>query len=393
MSKRLAIVATHPIQYYAPLFRRLATREDIAIHVFYGWEGSASEATMDPGFGRAIQWDIPLLEGYPFTILTNLSSDPGTHHYRGIISPEFNERLSAWRPDAILVYGWNYHSHLNTLRSFHRRVPVLFRGDSTLIDSRPLAATVARRVLLRWVYRHIDLALYVGVNNRAYYRWCGVRDDRLMWAPHSVDNDRFADPTGELQRAAAAWRAQLGIPPTSATVLFVGKLEPKKAPDVLLRAFIQRNRAEEHLLLVGSGPLESELRVMASDRQNIHFLGFANQSRMPIVYRLGDVFVLPSRGPGETWGLAVNEAMACGKPVIVTDRVGCAPDLVRQGRSGEVVPADDTGALQSAIGRLLDHPERRLQLAAGSARLIQEWSMDAQASHIVDAVRIVTGTR
>ena len=393
MAMRLAIVATHPIQYYAPLFRRLAARADMAVHVFYGWEGSASAPAMDRGFGHAIQWDIPLLEGYPFTVLANVSSDPGTHHYRGIVCPELNERLTAWKPDAILVYGWNFHSHLQTLRSFHGRLPILFRGDSTLIDHRRLMAALARRALLRWVYRHIDLALYVGVNNHAYYRWCGVDEDRLMWAPHSVDNDRFTDPAGELQEAANAWREQLGIPATSAAVLFAGKLEPKKAPDVLLRAFIQRNRSDEHLLIVGSGPLERSLRADAGDRTNIHFLGFQNQSRMPVVYRLGDLFVLPSRGPGETWGLAVNEAMASGRPVIVSDRVGCGPDLVRNRVSGEVVPANDADALQAAIGRILDGAETRHQLAAGSARLIEDWSMDSQAQHIGEAVRAVTGAR
>ena len=139
--------------------------------------------------------------------------------------------------------------------------------------------------------------------------------------------------------------------------MFIGKLEPKKAPDVLLDAFVRLPDGLAHLVYCGTGPLEDDLRRRAGPRSDVHFVGFQNQSRMPVAYRLGDVVVLPSRGPGETWGLAVNEAMASGRAVIVSDRVGCAPDLVDD-RTGRVVPADDADALASALVEVL-HPGRR----------------------------------
>ena len=171
---RLAIISTHPIQYYAPLFQALAAREGLEVHVFYGWQGPSAGA-FDPGFGADVTWDVPLLDGYPYTFLENTSADPGTHHFRGITTPELIPAVEAWNPDALLVFGWNYWSHLTALRYFKGRVPVYFRGDSTLLDEQGGLRTWARRLFLRWVYRHVDAALYVGQHNRAYFKAHGFR--------------------------------------------------------------------------------------------------------------------------------------------------------------------------------------------------------------------------
>ena len=386
MTLRLAVLVTHPIQYFAPLFRCLAESSRIDLHVFYGWEG-ATRGAMDHGFGQVIQWDIPLLDGYQHTILPNESADPGTHHFGGITNGEVLPRIRAWAPDAVMIFGWNYRSHLDVLRQLHGSIPIFFRGDSTLLDEHPGPRRLLRRMWLRWVYRHVDAALYVGTHNKDYYVAHGLRESQLSWAPHSVDNDRFADLDGTLTREAREWRRSLGIDDAATVVLFAGKLESKKAPDVLLEAFLQRQReTHEHLVFVGTGPLESALRERSIGKPNVHFLGFQNQSKMPLVYRLGEVFVLPSRGPGETWGLAINESMASGRPVIVTDRVGCAPDLVVRGGSGLVVPAESVPALASAITELSANVGRREQMAAAGRREIARWSLSEQARRIQDAV-------
>ena len=147
---RLAILSTHPIQYYAPLFRALHDGP-LDIHVFYGWEGMARSEATDHGFGVKVQWDIPLLDGYPHTFLENRSKVPGTHHFNGIDSSEVIEQIEKWRPDALLVFGWNYRSHLRALRHFHGRIPILFRGDSTLLDEVPGPKTWLRRIILKWI--------------------------------------------------------------------------------------------------------------------------------------------------------------------------------------------------------------------------------------------------
>jgi len=385
---RLAIVSTHPIQYYAPFFRQLSAREGLDIQVFYGWEGP-STGDYDPGFDEEVTWDIPLLDGYPHTFLENESSDPGTHHFRGLVTPDLVPSIEAWGADAVLVYGWNYWSHLAALRHFHGRVPVLFRGDSTLLDETPGPRRWARRLALRWVYRHVDRALYVGQNSRAYFEAHGLSEDQLTWVPHAVDNTRFAD-AADAEEKARRWRDEVGIPDEAPVILFAGKLGEKKAPDVLLDAFLQLENEEAHLAVVGSGPMEEALREEADGHPRVHFLGFQNQSRMPVVYRLGDVFVLPSRGPGETWGLAVNEAMACRRPVVVTEKVGCAPDLVDEA-NGRVVPPEEAGALVDALDDLLADRDRLRAMGRRSAERIQYWSIPAAADRTVDAVRSVVG--
>lgn len=393
---RLAIVTTHPVQYYAPVFRELAGAGAVVPHVFYGWTGAASGEALDRGFGTSFEWDIPLLEGYDHTFVPNVSGDPGTHHFGGINGPSLVSEIEAWAPDAVLVYGWNYRSHLRALRHFHGRLPVLFRGDSTLTDEgrglKSAARTLVRRGFLRWVYRHVDLALYVGQRNREYFRAHGLSEAQLAWAPHSVENARFEEgPNVRYEEEASAWRMDLGIGPADRAILFAGKLESKKAPEVLLDAYQRAfsaidERRQVHLLFVGTGPMDDLLRARAEADPRVHFLGFQNQSRMPVAYRLGDVFALPSRGPGETWGLAVNEAMACGRPVVVADPVGCAPDLVDIA-NGAVVPADNASALASALQRVLSDAGA---MGDVSARRIAAWSIPEQARRIEAAALAIT---
>lgn len=383
MSRALAIVATHPIQYNAPLFRAVASREDLEVRVFYNWVG-ATETAYDPGFESDIEWDIPLLKGYDSTFVPNTAADPGTHHFRGLVNPELVPRIETWGPDAILVYGWAYQSHLRVLWSFSGRVPVFFRGDSTLLDEDGGVRTILRRAVLRQVYRMVDVALYVGTNNKAYFRAQGFGEEDLHWAPHAVENTRFADSTGEYGDRAAAWRSELGIPEEDMAVLFAGKLGQKKAPDLLLDAYDRVAHQGLHLVFVGSGPMEGELRKRAAKDEHIHFLGFQNQSRMPIVYRLGDVFVLPSRS--ETWGLAVNEAMASGRPVLVSDRVGCAPDLVDDGTNGFVCEAGSALSLARRLRTLLKAEDRLNDMGRCSLERIQDWSIQEEADRIGDAI-------
>lgn len=379
MARRLAIVTSHPIQYYAPLFRTLADRDPLDIHVFHGWKG-ATESAYDPGFEDDVQWDISLLDGYDYTFVPNTSSDPGSHHFRGLVNPGLIPDIESWGPDALLLFGWAYQSHLRALLHFSGDVPIFFRGDSTLLDEQGGLRTGLRRLFLRWVYRHVDVALYVGENNRTYFEAHGLSDEQLTWVPHAVENQRFKN-VPDAGRKALQWRRELGIPDDAVVILFAGKFESKKAPDMLLDAFLKCDNTKAHLALAGSGPMEEELRGRAGGRPEVHFLGFQNQSRMPVVYRLGDAFVLPSRGPGETWGLAVNEAMACGRPVVVSDRVGCAPDLVGR-ETGFVVPAGDTGALRRRLETLVDDKELRCRMGRKAQAQIKDWSIRQAARRI-----------
>ena len=327
---RIAIISTHPIQYNAPWFALLAREPDMDLKVFYTWSQRQHDLT-DRAFGKNVEWDVPLLEGYEYTFVENSAKDPGNHHFRGIICPSLIEEISAWEPASLLVMGWNFRAHLKAMRFFKNRIPVLFRGDSTLLDkSNPLKSMV-RRSVLKWVNRHEDAALPVGSGNRDYFLAHGMKDEQLFLSPHAIDNKRFADINAQgFDQQARDWRKELGIGETDRVILFAGKLIPKKDPLLLLQAYLRIKKEYQErlkLIVVGDGHLDQDMKSISGGDPDILYLSFQNQSVMPVVYRLGDLFCLPSSGPGETWGLAVNEAMASGRPCLISDRAGCAADL------------------------------------------------------------------
>ncbi|MGF7078008.1 glycosyltransferase family 4 protein [Mucilaginibacter sp. UYCu711] len=376
---RIAIITTHPIQYYAPVFKLLA--QQVEVKVFYTW-GAASIEKHDPGFNKTIKWDINLLDAYDYQWLQNTSDDPGSHHFYGIVNPTIITEIEAWKPNTLLVYGWAYKSHLIVMRHFKNKIPVLFRGDSTLLDEKPGLKNAIRSIYLKWVYDTVDYAFYTGINNRAYFKKYGLRDDQLIFAPHAVDNDRFADPK---EKEVDKLKHLLGLNTDSIVILFAGKLEVKKDPALLLKAFININAANTHLLFVGNGVLKDELKQQAILNPNIHFMDFKNQTYMPIIYQTCDIFCLPSIGPGETWGLAVNEAMSCSKAVLVSDKVGCAPDLVKSNQNGMVFTAGSIKDIGDKLTYLLNKGKTGLtHMGNISKHVIEDWSFTRQASAIVN---------
>jgi glycosyltransferase involved in cell wall biosynthesis len=384
--RKLAIVCTHPIQYCAPLFRALAQIDGIELRVFYTWSQVATDSIFDEGFGTQLKWDIPLLEGYAYRFVNNVSKRPGPDRFDGLATPTLTREIEAWQPDAVLIYSWSSASHLQALRHFKGRVPVLFRGDSTILDRRPWWRMLLRRMFLKWVYSHVDVALSVGSNNRDYFVWCGVPPARIALAPHSVDTVRFAADAEAYAALAARWRQELGISPDALVVLFAGKLQPKKNPILLVEAF-RAVASRSHLVFVGNGVLEEQLKAMAGPVPNIHFMPFQNQSVMPAVYRLGDVFVLPSQGPDETWGLALNEAMASGRPVIASSKVGGARDLVRLGENGWIFDSGNRVALEDVLRSAIDCGRQTLHAMGRSAQAESvRWSSEESARRISEAV-------
>lgn len=387
--KRLAIITTHPIQYYAPVFQLLQQRQKVQLMVFYTLGQQVAQQGHDPGFERTINWDIPLTEGYPYTWVDNTAKSPGSHHFSGVKNPDLIERVDEWEPDALLVFGWSYSGHLSVMRYFKNKIPVIFRGDSTLLDKTGSARSFLKYLLLKWVYRHVDAALYVGSNNRAYFKHYGLKEDQLVFAPHAIDNERFAaNVTGSRNI-----RVELGIPADSVLVLFAGKLNAKKAPLLLLKAFFAVADPNVHLLFAGNGELEAELKLAADAKDNVHFLDFTNQSEMPALYNACDIFCLPSAGPGESWGLAVNEAMACGKAVLVSDRVGCAGDLVRPNINGLVFESGNVTDLAERLHFLTKDHNLCLVYGKKSKALIKNWDFSAIATAIENTVIKLTNGR
>lgn len=364
---RIAFIVSHPIQYYAPLYRELSKRVGFDVKVFYTWRDD--RPAHDSKFQRNFAWDIPLMEGYDFEVVPNESHDPGTHHRAGLKNSSLVGRVKAWNPDAVQITGYNYISHGRAIRELSALgIPVIFRGDSHLLDGRGRwwKWLIKKKILTR-IYRRPAAFACVGRANRNYYRAFGVPESKLFHVPHTIDVERFSGDDVESEARAGQWRQNLGISKDYMVFLYAAKFEARKRPLELLRAFGQAKLSKTALLFVGSGELEEKLKAEASKLRDsssrIDFLSFQNQSVMPDVYRLGDVLVLPS-GYGETWGLSVNEAQACGRPALVSDCVGCSQDIVRPGENGGIFRTDDWGGCGDALRRMaeIDWRSRRSKI-------------------------------
>jgi glycosyltransferase involved in cell wall biosynthesis len=375
--KKIAIITTHPIQYNSPLFKMLNERRIVQIKVFYSWGEKVLIEKYDPGFGKIINWDVPLLEGYDYHFTRNISKEPGSHHYSGIDNPDLIKEIEDWKPHAIMVFGWSFKSHLIIMRYFKGKIPVFFRGDSTLIDSKDYISKIVRNLILRWVYSNIDVAFFVGTRNREYYEKAGLKSTQLIFAPHAVEFNRFSYDNPECKNESYSIRKNLNIREEEIVFLFAGKLEAKKDPELLLKAFRTCNFSKKiHLLIVGNGILEEKLKQEFNSENNIHFIPFQNQKKMPLIYKAADVFVLPSKGPEETWGLSVNEAMASGLAILVSNRVGCSIDLVENGLNGYEF---ENGNLQDLAGKLKNMASSKWilkEMGEFSQNKIRDWSFE-----------------
>jgi glycosyltransferase involved in cell wall biosynthesis len=372
--KKLAIISSHPIQYNSPLFATMAEKGEFELRVFYTWGEDAIKPKYDPDFGKVIEWDIPLLKGYSYQIMKNVAKQPGSHHFFGIANPHLIHKIEEWGADVVWIWGWSFKSHLKALRYFHRKISVWFRGDSTLLDvSRGITLkSLLRGVLLKWIYSHVDKAFFVGEDNKRYFLKFGLQEKQLIHAPHVVDVDRFAAWNDHYTLKLDVWKSELGIKPDDFVILFAGKFEPKKNPNFIISLSKQLKADRFKFVMVGNGILESEINEAANLDKRIIVLPFQNQTRMPMTYRLGDVFVLPSVGPGETWGLAMNEALACGIPIFGSNKCGGSIDLIDDS-CGLIFEPNDVNAVAQLLNALSSDIDRLNEMKENAAKRAQEF--------------------
>jgi glycosyltransferase involved in cell wall biosynthesis len=359
MSKRLAVITTHPIQYQAPLWRSLAKAQEIDIQVYFGSDFSM-RGFRDDGFGVHFSWDVPLTLGYPHTFL---STDPGINRAADLrfSIPEFREKLLKFRPDCALLTGYSplrfYGKALLTLRLLG--IPLVVRTEATDVATpRSAIQKIGRDLFLKILYSQVTRFLTIGHNSRQHYLTRGIPEHRLGFSPYNIDSHLLDQQIRDYYGMRQKFRRELGFGDDQVVFIFSGKLIPKKDPLIMVDAFRRLAGAggvSPGLLVMGDGALRRQLESgMGSIPQiTTRFVGFQNQSQLGRFYSAADCLVLPSQW-GETWGLVVNEALQFGLPAIVSARVGCWRDLVIPGETGYVFPAGDAAALADCMSRVIN---------------------------------------
>jgi glycosyltransferase involved in cell wall biosynthesis len=343
---RILIITSHPIQYNAPLFSYLTKHSNYSITVLYTL-GDSLNSKVDNGFGIIENWNINLLTGYNFEFIHNSSSNPSSLKYGGIKNPTLIKKIKEYSPQGIIVYGWKHQSHLSVLRYFHGKIPILFRGDSTSLNDKPgfSLLSIIRYAFLKQVYKKVNYVLSPGSASDQYFIKSGLFNNQIIRAEHAIDNDRFMIMSTQEHKDLLALKDIHSIKSNEIIFLFAGKFIDIKNPLLLIDAFFKLKQEKENtrLLLIGNGILESAIKekinLLPLDvASSITLLPFQDQQQMKLYYRVADVFVLPSRS--ETWGLSVNEALACGTPVIVSDNCGSSKELVKNNVNGFIFKSE-----------------------------------------------------
>ncbi|MBZ5628234.1 MAG: glycosyltransferase family 4 protein [Acidobacteriia bacterium] len=390
MPYRIAIVTTHPIQYQAPWFRAMAAHPALDLDVFFCHQATPSQQA-DAGFGVEFDWDVPLLEGYRYRFLNNVARNPSANYFRGLDTPEIGDIVREQRFDAVINCGWHRKSYWQSIRAcWKTKTPVMVRSDSTLHTERSALKAAVKLPAYRLFIPRMDACLAVGHWSRQYYLHYGARHDRIFLVPHTIDEPWFHNHAKRLASCRPQLRAAWKLPEDATVFLWAAKFIPKKRPMDLLRALdaAARGGARVHGLMVGDGPLRAECEQIARDRYvPVTFAGFLNQSEMVKAYVAADALVLPSDG-GETWGLVVNEAMVCGRACIVSDKVGCGPDLITP-ETGAVYPLGDVERLAALMSELAADPARVRSMGAAAAQEIAEYSTDVAVRGVLEAVHAV----
>ena len=386
MTQRLAIVASHPVQYQAPWFRNLAAQPGLDVEVLFGHYASGREQAQ-AGFGVEFDWDIPLLDGYAHRFLTNVASQPSVNTFKGIDTPGIGQVLRQGRFDAVLALGWHTRGYWQAIQACWREgTAVMARSDSHLHDARPLLTRLAKELPYRYFISRLDACLPVGSWSRDYFLHYGARPERTFLVPHCAALHPEAERPAALRLAG---RQTWDLPQDALVCLLAGKLIPRKCPLDFVRAIAHASRSAAVVgLVAGDGPLREETSRLAQDlNAPVRFAGFLNQGEMCRAYAAADVLVLPSSQ--ETWGLVANEAMAWGLPCVVSELVGCGPDLVEEGVTGFTVPLHDFETLAGRLALLADDPTARRAMSEQARPRIAHFTPQAATDGVLQAMAAI----
>lgn len=370
----MIVFLSHPIQYVSPLLRELAMHTKLKVY-YYGGQSAVND---DKGFGQKVTWDIPLLDGYDHVFLMNASSSKGMNtRFFDAINWSIFKMLRQSDDKVVIVNGWAYMSDwfvLFAAKLYNKKVWMRAEMPWNQEELKPKSVKKSIKFILfkYLIFKFfIDKFLYIGSQNKKFYRMHGVNESRLVFAPYAVDNQRFQSLKSDGLSARKKW----GIDKRKIIILYSGKLIEKKRPSDLLKAFHQLNDPNTVLFYMGDGPLRNELDAYIAEHKvkNVVISGFINQSEIGTIYSMADLFVMCS-GIGETWGLSVNEAMNFSLPVIVSSTCGSSFDIVENGVNGYVFREGDINALTESLHSVVNDTTLRVKMGEASKEKINQFS-------------------
>jgi len=385
------VIAEHPVQYMAPNLRRMAKHPRLDLQVAY-CSLRGAEGGVDPEFGVEVKWDVPLLDGYEWTHVLNKGSDGES--FWGLNNPGLKKLIREENFDAVLCFVGYVRASFWIARSAAKKAGAafLFGTDATTLVPRNGKNWKKWLKKLVWprIFRRADQVIVPSSSAHDLMRSLGIPEDRITLTPYTVDNDWWMEQAAKVDRVAE--REKLGLGENETAILFCAKLQPWKRPMDLLRAFAKAKVPGTKLIFAGEGPLRAELETEARNLgmdQRTTFLGFVNQSRLPALYKLVDLMILPSIY--EPFAVVVNEAMCCGCPVMTSDQVGAARDLVLPVAPALVFPAGNVDALAAKLDSVARDRRRLQQLREAALAHIRTWSPERNIEATIRAIEAGIG--
>jgi glycosyltransferase involved in cell wall biosynthesis len=372
----IAVLNSHPIQYFAPLYRYLNASYDVEVTALYLSDYSI-RGEKDAGFGQVVKWDIDLLQGYDFHFVRQAAKIGTPHGFFSVVAPDLWNTIRSGKFDVLWLHGHNLAAnHVAFASAKSIGMPILMRCETHLGLVRSKVKTAIRRPLLGAFYKSFDGFLAIGSANKAFYLSMDVPNEKITVVPYTVDNERFTSMSQLTVEERKALRREINISESRPAILYASKFMRRKHPDDLLRAAqtLVAEGLEFDLVMVGSGEMEAELKAMAKrlGLSNAVFPGFINQQKLPRIFGACDIFVLPSED--EPWGLVVNEAMCAGLPIIASSEVGCVSDLLCEGENGYSFTTGDIDGLAAALRSLVVNRRLRESQSNKSREIISQWS-------------------
>ncbi|RLD59736.1 MAG: hypothetical protein DRJ01_10925 [Bacteroidetes bacterium] len=387
---KILYILSHPIQYQSPLLKKMAEQKNIDLKVLYLTKHTVGG--IDKQFRKKINWDTPLFEGYKYEFVKNSSLKPAVSgSFWGLVNWSIVQKIRKEKPEIVIVHGWTYFTNwLIYFFSFLFKAKIWMRAESPLnqeLKKRKIVLLIKKIALKFFLFKIIDKFLYIGTQNKNFYKYYGVNDEKLIFAPYAVDNNMFFSEYEKYKDKKNQLKAELGIPTNNKILLSVGKYMKKKNPLDIIEAFSLVKNSKLTLIMLGEGELRQKMedKIKKDNIKNVILTGFINQSEISKYYAVADVLILAST-IGETWGLVVNEAMNFGLPVVCSDMPGSAYDLIEHGKNGFIFKTGNIDELKQYIEYVIENEDFCKNAISLSLNRIKDFSYDVIVENINSSI-------